>query len=77
MEFHITSKGKDESSNRFVNWIKAFDYKVINETELIYIIENDITNLFFQLISRRYEQKSTIITTNKSLYNRMRYLAIQ
>ena len=38
------SKGKDESSNRFVNWIKAFDYQIQDETELIYIIENYITS---------------------------------
>ncbi|MCI6704171.1 MAG: hypothetical protein MR458_03555 [Erysipelotrichaceae bacterium] len=31
------------SSNRFVNWMKEFDYKVKNETELIDIIENYIT----------------------------------
>lgn len=38
------TKGKDESSNRFVNWIKAFDYHVKDETELIHIIENYITS---------------------------------
>lgn len=38
------TKGKDESSNRFVNWIKAFDYQVKDETELIYVIENYITS---------------------------------
>lgn len=38
------TKGKCESANRFVNWIKAFDYKVENEEEIIHIIENHITN---------------------------------
>lgn len=36
------TKGKCESSNRFVNWIKAFDYQVENEEELIKIIEKVI-----------------------------------
>ena len=36
------TKGKCESSNRFINWIRAFDYKVKSEKELIYIIEEYI-----------------------------------
>ncbi len=30
-------------------------------------IDRDDANLFFQLIARRYEKKSTVITTNVSL----------
>ena len=30
-------------------------------------MDKEAANLFFQLISRRYEQKSTIITMNKTL----------
>lgn len=37
------TKGKCESANRFVNWIKAFDYQVKDEAELIDVIENYIT----------------------------------
>lgn len=37
------TKGKCESANRFVNWIKAFDYQISDEEELISIIENQIT----------------------------------
>lgn len=37
------SKGKDESANRFLNWIKAYDYQIHDEVELIHIIEDHIT----------------------------------
>lgn len=37
------TKGKDESANRFINWIKPYDYRVKDEEELIYIIETYIT----------------------------------
>ena len=33
------TKGKDESANRFVNWVKAYDYEFDNESELIQIIQ--------------------------------------
>lgn len=33
------TKGKDESSNRFVNWVKAYDYDFVDENELINIIQ--------------------------------------
>lgn len=33
------TKGKDESANRFVNWVKAYDYEFNNESELIQIIQ--------------------------------------
>lgn len=38
------TKGKCESSNRFANWLKAFDYQIKNEEELIHIIEEHITS---------------------------------
>ena len=38
------TKGKCESANRFVKWIKAFDYQISNVDELISIIENYITS---------------------------------
>lgn len=37
------TKGKTESSNRFANWLKAFDYQIKNEEELIHVIEEYIT----------------------------------
>lgn len=37
------TKGKCESANRFVNWIKAFDYQIEDEQELIHVIETYIT----------------------------------
>ena len=43
-------------------------HKLLIIDEIGYInMDKEAANLFFQLISRRYEQKSTIITTNKSL----------
>jgi len=46
--------------------IKHFSkYKVLIIDEIGYLpIDNDAANLFFQLISKRYEKSSTIITTN-------------
>lgn len=34
------TKGKDESCNRFVNWLKPYDYEFESEEELIEIIKN-------------------------------------
>ena len=40
-------------------------YKVLIIDELGYLpVDNDAANLFFQLIARRYEKHSTIVTTN-------------
>lgn len=33
------TKGKDESANRFINWVKPYDYEFDNESELIQIIQ--------------------------------------
>lgn len=38
------TKGKCESANRFVKWIKGFDYQISNIDELISIIEDYITS---------------------------------
>lgn len=38
------TKGKCESANRFVNWIRAFDYQISNEEQLISVIEGHITS---------------------------------
>ena len=43
-------------------------YRLLIIDELGYLnMEEESANLFFQLISRRYEKKSTIITSNKNL----------
>ena len=43
-------------------------HKLLIIDEIGYLnLDESAANLFFQLISMRYEQKSTIITTNKNL----------
>ena len=58
-----------ESENRLEKRLKQYArYKVLIIDEIGYInLDTQSANLFFQLISRRYEKKSTILTTNKSL----------
>lgn len=60
---------KAENENRLDQRLKAFTrHKLLIIDEIGYInLDKESANLFFQLISRRYEQKSTIITTNKNL----------
>lgn len=60
---------KAENENRLEQRLKAFTrYKLLLIDEIGYInLDKGAANLFFQLISMRYEQKSTIITTNRSL----------
>ena len=60
---------KAEHENRLDQRLKSFTrYKLLIIDEIGYInMDKESANLFFQLVSRRYEQKSTIITTNKSL----------
>lgn len=55
--------------NRLEKRLKQYTgYKVLIIDEIGYLTMNvEQANLFFQLISRRYEKKSTILTTNKSL----------
>lgn len=52
--------------NRLESRLKFFSrYKVLIIDEIGYMpIDQDSANLFFQLIARRYEKNSTIITTN-------------
>ena len=54
------------SPNRFVNWIKAFDYKVKNETELIDIIENYITRECNNQINSRTKAPNILLASYKS-----------
>ncbi len=52
--------------NRLESRLKFFaKYKVLIIDEIGYMpIDQDSSNLFFQLIARRYEKHCTIITTN-------------
>lgn len=65
----ITQLVKAEKENRLEQRIKWFNrYKLLIIDEIGYInFDMNSANLFFQLISKRYECKSTIITTNKNL----------
>lgn len=60
---------KAEIEGRLEQRIKAFTrYKLLIIDEIGYInLDKQSSNLFFQLISKRYETRSTIITTNKNL----------
>ena len=57
---------KAKSENRLDDRLKHFNkYKLLIIDELGYLpIDKEDSKLFFQLIDRRYENKSTIITTN-------------
>ena len=55
--------------NRLEKRLKLYTrYRVLIIDEIGYLnLDEKAANLFFQLISRRYEKRSTIITTNKAL----------
>jgi len=57
---------KAHLENRFDAQLRHYlKYKLLIIDEIGYLpVDSDSANLFFQLISRRYEKKSTIITTN-------------
>lgn len=65
----INQLRKAEHENRLEQRLKAFmRHKLLIIDEIGYLnLDESAANLFFQLISMRYEQKSTIITTNKNL----------
>lgn len=58
-----------EEENRLEKKFKQFaGYRLLIIDEIGYLnMDTKSANLFFQLISRRYERKSTILTTNKIL----------
>ena len=60
---------KAEKENRLEQRLKAFTkHKLLIIDEIGYLnLDKEAANRFFQLISLRYEQRSTIITTNKNL----------
>ena len=60
---------KAHIENRLEQRLKFFSkYKLLIIDEVGFLpLDTESSNLLFQLIARRYEKKSTIITTNKSL----------
>ena len=62
----ISQLKKAKLENRLDDRIKHFNkYKLLIIDELGYLpIDHEDSKLFFQLINKRYEKKSTIITTN-------------
>jgi len=62
----ITNLKKFKSENRLMDKLKVYSkYSVLIIDELGYLpIDPDGANLLFQLISKRYEKHSTIITSN-------------
>jgi len=62
----ITQLKKAHQENRLENRLKFYaKYKVLIIDEIGYMpIDQDTANIFFQLIAKRYEKNSTIITTN-------------
>ena len=63
----ITNLKKANSENRFMNRLNHYaKYKVLIIDEMGFLpIDNEGANMLFQLINKRYENHSTIITTNK------------
>jgi len=62
----ITQLKKAHQENRLDSRLKFYaKYKVLIIDEIGYMpIDQDTANIFFQLIAKRYEKNSTIITTN-------------
>ncbi|SNX54454.1 IS21-like element helper ATPase IstB [Thermoanaerobacterium sp. RBIITD] len=67
----MTQLKKALAENRLEIRLKHFSkYKVLIIDEVGYLpIDTDASNIFFQLISKRYEKHSTIITTNMPFSN--------
>lgn len=63
----ISNLKKANSENRFMNRLNHYaKYKVLIIDEMGFLpIDKDGANMIFQLINKRYENHSTIITTNK------------
>ena len=60
----LTAYKENKVENRIKHYLK---YKLLIIDEIGYLpIDKTGSNLFFQLISKRYENKSTIISTNQS-----------
>ena len=63
----IANLKKANSENRFMNRLKHYSkYKLLIKDEVGFLpIDREGANMLFQLINKRYENHSTIITTNK------------
>ena len=63
----ITNLSNAFKENRLESKLKFYSkYKLLIIDEIGYLpITKDEANIFFQLIAKRYENKSTIITTNQ------------
>ena len=63
----ISNLKKANSENRFMNRLNHYaKYKVLIIDEMGFLpIDSEGANMLFQLINKRYENHSTIITTNK------------
>ena len=70
---------KTQLEGRLQEWLKKFTgYKLLIIDELGYLpITRDDSKLFFQLIDRRYERNSTIVTTNINFLSGMIYLELR
>ena len=70
---------KAQLEGRLQEWLKKFTgYKLLIIDELGYLpITRDDSKLFFQLIDRRYERNSTIVTTNINFLSGMIYLELR
>lgn len=64
----VSNLKRANSENRFMNRLNHYaKYKVLIIDEVGFLpIDNEGANMLFQLINKRYEKHSTIITTNKS-----------
>jgi DNA replication protein DnaC len=64
----ITQLNKAHSENRLESKLKHYSkYRVLIIDEVGYLpVDKQGANLMFQLIARRYEKNSTIVTTNKA-----------
>ena len=74
----ISQLKKALSENRLDIRLRHFcKYKILIIDEIGYLpIDIDAANLFFQLISKRYEKHCTIITTNTNFLNGLIFLEI-
>lgn len=63
----ISNLKKANSENKFMNRLNHYSkYKILIIDEMGFLpIDNEGANMLFQLINKRYENHSTIITTNK------------
>ena len=63
----ISNLKKAQSENRFINRLNHYaKYKVLVIAEVGFLpVDPEGANMLFQLINKRYEKHSTIITTNK------------